>query len=213
VSASVRRPAVAPGTVPVEDDPRRAATVPGPSAYRTHDEPSAVGPHGRTDRVPESAIKEPAAVAGLLPAARAARIALADQGQSLSREALAARMRADGCAVSNARVSALLKILRSEPAFETAASSTASNRDRTQKQNCHITEATQSNPGGFSSERPGLGADTTGVEPADPAGLATGVDIVAGEAADLGGGKTGLGRFVVGALAAVVKGDRVGQRL
>jgi len=54
------------------------------------------------------------AVADLLPAARSARVALAASGRALSREALADRMRDDGHAVSNARASLLLKILRAE---------------------------------------------------------------------------------------------------
>jgi hypothetical protein len=44
-------------------------------------------------------------VAHLIPAARAARAALANDGRSLSRDALADAMRDDGRGVSNARVS------------------------------------------------------------------------------------------------------------
>jgi len=54
------------------------------------------------------------AVAGLVPAARAARDALAAEGRPLSRGTLAERMRADGHAVSNARASMLVKRLRAE---------------------------------------------------------------------------------------------------
>jgi Protein of unknown function (DUF2637) len=54
-------------------------------------------------------------VARLIPAAREASATLARCGQAVTREALARRMRADGHAASNARVSALLKILAAEP--------------------------------------------------------------------------------------------------
>jgi hypothetical protein len=54
-------------------------------------------------------------VAPLMPAARAARAILARNGQTLTREALARQLRADGHAASNARVSALLKALAADP--------------------------------------------------------------------------------------------------
>jgi hypothetical protein len=53
-------------------------------------------------------------VANLIPAARAARAALARDGRSLSRDNLADAMRDDGTGVSNARASLLLKILKAE---------------------------------------------------------------------------------------------------
>jgi hypothetical protein len=53
-------------------------------------------------------------VASLIPAARAARAALANSGRSLSRDALAEAMRDGGHGVSNARASLLLKILKAE---------------------------------------------------------------------------------------------------
>jgi hypothetical protein len=53
-------------------------------------------------------------VADLISAARAARIALAAEGRSLSRDALADRIRDDGHAVSNARASLSTRILRAE---------------------------------------------------------------------------------------------------
>jgi hypothetical protein len=52
------------------------------------------------------------AVADLIPAAQAARAALTAGGRSLSRDALADRMRQDGWALSNARASLLLKIFK-----------------------------------------------------------------------------------------------------
>jgi hypothetical protein len=54
------------------------------------------------------------AVTGLLPSARRARDVLACNGRALSRDALADAMRRDGQALSNARASLLLKILRAE---------------------------------------------------------------------------------------------------
>jgi hypothetical protein len=53
-------------------------------------------------------------VAHLIPAARAARAALADDGRRLSRDALADAMRDDGHSVSNERASLLVKILKAE---------------------------------------------------------------------------------------------------
>lgn len=50
----------------------------------------------------------------LLPAARAAQAAIANDGRRVTREALAKRMRGDGHAVSNARVSALLRALSTD---------------------------------------------------------------------------------------------------
>jgi hypothetical protein len=52
-------------------------------------------------------------VANLIPAARAARTALAAAGRRLSPDALADRMR-DGHGVSNARAGLLVKILKAE---------------------------------------------------------------------------------------------------
>ncbi|MBO3737988.1 DUF2637 domain-containing protein [Actinoplanes flavus] len=70
--------------------------------------PSAIG-H------PPSAATVAADVAALLPAARSARRTLVESGTKLTREALASQLRADGCAVSNARASALLKIIAETP--------------------------------------------------------------------------------------------------
>jgi hypothetical protein len=57
-----------------------------------------------------------AEVAELVPAGRAACATLVQGGRPLSRDALAARMREDGYAVSNARASLLYKILKNEAA-------------------------------------------------------------------------------------------------
>jgi hypothetical protein len=54
------------------------------------------------------------AVADLIPAAQAVRAALTADGRSLSRDALADRLRKDGWALSNARASLLLKMLKAE---------------------------------------------------------------------------------------------------
>jgi hypothetical protein len=55
-------------------------------------------------------------VAGLIPAARAARAALTDAGRRLTRDALADRMRGAGHGVSNARACLLVRVLRAEEA-------------------------------------------------------------------------------------------------
>jgi hypothetical protein len=53
-------------------------------------------------------------IQALVPAARAAATALDQQDRRLSRHALAEALRADGHAISNARTSALLTILKAE---------------------------------------------------------------------------------------------------
>jgi hypothetical protein len=58
-------------------------------------------------------------VAPLMPAARTAQAILARNGQTLTREALARQLRADGHAASNARVSALLKAVAADPPTQT----------------------------------------------------------------------------------------------
>ncbi|MDG4749938.1 DUF2637 domain-containing protein [Micromonospora sp. WMMD718] len=118
---SADRPLV-PGTV------RQTGPDSGPSSGLTPDGrtgppgPSATGVSGRaaglTPALSGPAI-EPAlvgarSVAHLLPAARAARAALANSGRSLSRDRLADAMRDDGYGVSNERASLLLRILRAE---------------------------------------------------------------------------------------------------
>jgi len=116
------RPAV-PGTVPGTDraDVPLSRTVPAQRADGS----------AWSGTVPDSLVAVPAlasepdpadrtvpvdlgAVAGLVPAARATRDALAAAGRPLSRGRLAERMRADGHAVSNARASLLVKALRAE---------------------------------------------------------------------------------------------------
>ncbi|GLZ00671.1 DUF2637 domain-containing protein [Actinoplanes sp. NBRC 103695] len=75
----------------------------------------AAGPPGPTShRRPGSSTVEVRSMAQLIPAARAARAALANAGRSLSRDNLADAMRDDGHGVSNARASLLLKILKAE---------------------------------------------------------------------------------------------------
>ncbi len=51
-------------------------------------------------------------VADLLPAARAAREELLQDGRAVTRDALAAWLRANGHPVSNARITSLLRALR-----------------------------------------------------------------------------------------------------
>lgn len=123
-----------PGTVQQigRDEPAPSGTVPG---ERTTDRaPSATGPAdppadaiadtpddaGRFNPGRTGEPGHPAApldirtVAHLIPAARAARATLANDGRSLSRDALANAMRDDGHGVSNERASLLLKILKAE---------------------------------------------------------------------------------------------------
>jgi hypothetical protein len=74
------------------------------------------------DSVPEDRMAEPppdpvqvdAVVAALLPAARSAAASLEREGCRLSRHSLAVALRAEGYPVSNARASALLRVLRAE---------------------------------------------------------------------------------------------------
>jgi hypothetical protein len=78
-------------------------------------------------------------VTHLVPAARAARAALAESGRSLSRDALADAMRDDGHGVSNARTSLVLKTLKAEQkATPFAAPTHASDAGRTRprRQRC-----------------------------------------------------------------------------
>jgi hypothetical protein len=118
---SADRPAV-PGTVlrTDRDDRSSSGTVPsrrtddtGPSAIGEADRPTPGRSGDPGDRTAPVDIRT---VAHLIPAARAARTALANSGRSLSRDGLADAMRDDGHGVSNARASLLLKILKAEEA-------------------------------------------------------------------------------------------------
>ena len=120
-----------PGTVrrTGRDDVAPSGTVP---AERTNNPaPSATGPAGRPtdtgagapgDAAPartgatgdRAAPLDIRTVAHLIPAARAARAALASDARSLSRDNLANAMRDDGHGVSNQRASLLLKVLKAE---------------------------------------------------------------------------------------------------
>jgi len=102
-------------------DDRDGTRTRRPPTRDDRDEPRTVPDDAHTDRdrrtddnagpLPSSAALD---VAQLMPAARAARATLARDGQTLTREALARQLRADGHAASNARVSALLKALAAE---------------------------------------------------------------------------------------------------
>jgi hypothetical protein len=59
-------------------------------------------------------------IADMLPAARAARDGLLREGRDLTRDALAARLRANGHPIRNARLTPLLRTLRSELPTQTA---------------------------------------------------------------------------------------------
>jgi hypothetical protein len=106
---SGRPPRVRPSPGPSRPSGR---TAPGPSTA-VADGGTAV-PNGHRDPTPGAPV-EIRAVADLTSAARSARAALVAEGRPLSRDALAERMR-DGHAVSNARASLLLKILRADEA-------------------------------------------------------------------------------------------------
>jgi hypothetical protein len=93
-------------TGPAGADPRSVAGTPGGSVT-----PPGAGRGGAAPDVGD--------VADLIPAARAARAALADAGRRLTRDGLADRMRGAGCGVSNARACLLAKILRAEDAVLT----------------------------------------------------------------------------------------------
>jgi hypothetical protein len=73
----------------------------------------------RTARAVRVRALDPAEVADVipvLPAATAARDALAEQGQALTRKALTEQLRTVGHPVSNARASVLVKILKADMA-------------------------------------------------------------------------------------------------
>jgi hypothetical protein len=95
---------------PGTDNPESSATDRGPAPGAPGATPDP-GPAAGGGAVP----LDIRAVVDLIPAAWAARAALTASGRTLSRDALADRMRDDGHGVSNARASLLLKILRSEP--------------------------------------------------------------------------------------------------
>ncbi len=124
--------AAVPGTVPGTgpDDQASAGTVPAERTNGTGPSPAVADggtavPNGHRDPAPGASVMpvDIRAVAGLTPAARAARAALATQGRPLSRNALADRMRNDGHAVSNARASLLLRIIRADEASSPVARS------------------------------------------------------------------------------------------
>jgi hypothetical protein len=92
---------------------------PDPAEHRAADVPDGPGrPHQPTtaadDTPPPVGIDED--VRELLPVARKAADGLARDGRPLSREALAEVLRGQGHAMSNARASALVRLLRDQPA-------------------------------------------------------------------------------------------------
>ncbi|MFD1364278.1 DUF2637 domain-containing protein [Actinoplanes sichuanensis] len=70
---------------------------------------------GRPDKPTPAGTDTDPDVRAMLPAARDAADRLADQGRPLSREALAEVLRGQGHAMSNARVSALVRLIREQP--------------------------------------------------------------------------------------------------
>jgi hypothetical protein len=114
--------AAVPGTVhgTGPDDQAPAGTVSDERTNRTGPSPAGADggpavPDGHRDPSPGGPV-DVRGVADLTQAARAARAALAAEGRPLTRDALAKRMREDGHAISNARASQLLKILRTNDA-------------------------------------------------------------------------------------------------
>ena len=117
-TAAPDRPAVAgtvPGTAHGAPVPDRDGTGhgDGPAAAADGDRDDNAGATSGHDRVPSAG--ERLDVSALMPAGRAARAELVRQGQPVTREALARQLRTDGHAASNARVSALLRALATQP--------------------------------------------------------------------------------------------------
>lgn len=87
---------------------QEAQTLPMPASSQSQSEPKP----DQTNDSDKSAVG--ADLVMLLPAARAAQETLRRQGRSLSRDALAAQLRADGYTIATGRVSALLSLLRTD---------------------------------------------------------------------------------------------------
>ena len=111
-------------SVPVTTDPTVPAGAPSPPAQALSADVLMLRADGsadiraaapNADNAASTRRVEIDAVVDLLPAARAAHAALTASGQALSRDALAGRLRQDGHTVSNARLSLLLKALRTQP--------------------------------------------------------------------------------------------------
>jgi hypothetical protein len=108
----------------VPDDQRTASAVPDvpeTAAAAVRDSASSrTGPAsesaGLPDAVPDRQTDGFDSVAEMLPAARAAREALLQDGRTLSRDNLARAMREDGHGVSNARAAVLLKAIKADAA-------------------------------------------------------------------------------------------------
>lgn len=128
-------PAEPAGPVPtiVGDASPEPQPVPDPISDRVEDADAEAGPGGDADvgdldadeddasRDESGGADEPdegeelaADLVPLLPAARAARDELVDEGRTVSRDALARRMRRNGHSIGNNRVSGLLAVLRQE---------------------------------------------------------------------------------------------------
>jgi hypothetical protein len=119
----------APGIVPdgVPDDTGSSRTTSGRGSSATgpagNDTGSAAGTPGDAPTAPVAgrggAATDVGDVADLIPAARAARVALTGAGRRLTRDALADRMRDAGHGLSNARACLLVRVLRAEEAVAT----------------------------------------------------------------------------------------------
>jgi hypothetical protein len=102
---------------------RRTADRPADAASGQASTPGEAAPARTGDPGDRAAPIDIRPVAHLIPAARAARATLANDGRSLSRDNLADAIREEGHGVSNERASLLLKILKAEqdvPAIDSA---------------------------------------------------------------------------------------------
>jgi hypothetical protein len=108
-----------PGAVPARPEPaRESVSLPCPAPMPVASRPPGVAGPG-TAAVPRRGTVPD--VADLLPAARAARDGFLRDGRPVTRDALAARLRANGQPVRNARFTALLRALRTETPAPAAA--------------------------------------------------------------------------------------------
>nr|WP_221375104.1 DUF2637 domain-containing protein [Actinoplanes polyasparticus] len=100
------------GTVPAGRTSEPAPSAPGTAERTSEPAPGRPGDTGTDNHAAAPLDIRP--VSHLISAARAARVTLASDGRSLSRDNLADAMRDDGHGISNARASLLLKVLKAE---------------------------------------------------------------------------------------------------
>jgi hypothetical protein len=105
-------PAVVPASTAVAEVPALVTELAAPAPVVTLDKPEPIAAQPLTVAATSDDTDDD--VVDLLPVARAARDTLTDQGTPLTRDTLAAQLRRDGYPMRNARVSALLRTLRSD---------------------------------------------------------------------------------------------------